>query len=129
MSARLPKPVVMFAFDRAQLLDVTGPLQILAGVNDERHSGSPAYSLTLLAERKGAVATTSGIRVVADGAWHDLPRTIDTMIVAGGDGTREAMRKNALLQAIKAAASRARRVVSVCSGSFLLAQAGLLKGR
>ena len=119
----------MFAFDGAQLLDVTGPLQILSGVNDERPAADPAYRLTLLGERKGAIVTTSGVRIVADGAWRDLPHAIDTMIVAGGDGTREALRNKSLLHAIQTAARRARRIVSVCTGAFLLAQAGLLKGK
>jgi transcriptional regulator GlxA family with amidase domain len=119
----------MFAFENAQLLDVTGPMQILAGVNDERPPENPGYRLTLLAERKGGFATTSGLQLVANGSWRDLPRAIDTMIVAGGEGTREAMRNKVLLQAIKAAVQKARRVVSVCSGAFLLARAGLLKGK
>jgi transcriptional regulator GlxA family with amidase domain len=129
MPAAQPKNVVMFAFENAQLLDVTGPMQILAGVNDERPSETPGYRLTLLAERKGAFATTSGLQLVAKGGWRDLPRAIDTMIVAGGEGTREAMRNKVLVQAINGAALKARRVVSVCSGAFLLAQAGLLKGK
>jgi transcriptional regulator GlxA family with amidase domain len=123
----LPKQVVMFAFAEAQILDVVGPLQMLSGVNDER--GTPAYRMCILAERKGEIVTTSGVKLVADGAWTDLPKTIDTMIVAGGDGTREALRNKVLLNAVRTAAKRARRIVSVCSGSFILAAAGLLKGK
>ena len=123
----LPKQIVMFAFANAQILDIVGPLQMLAGVNDARGGG--AYRLTILAERKGELATTSGIKLIADGAWGDLPKTIDTMIIAGGDGTREALRDKALLAAVRAAARKARRIVSVCSGSFVLAVAGLLKGK
>jgi transcriptional regulator GlxA family with amidase domain len=124
-----PRHVVMLAFAGAQILDVVGPLQILSGVNDERATDSPAYRLTLLGERKGAFLTTSGVRLVADGAWSDLPRAIDTLIVAGGDGVREAMRSKPLRDALKRGAARARRVVSVCSGAFLLAGAGLLKDK
>jgi transcriptional regulator GlxA family with amidase domain len=122
-----PKQIVMFAFAYVQSLDVVGPLQILAGVNDER--ATPAYRLTILAERKGEIVTTSGMKLVADGAWEDLPKNIDTMIVAGGEGTAEALRNKILLNAVRTAAKRARRVVSVCSGSFILAAAGLLKGK
>jgi transcriptional regulator GlxA family with amidase domain len=127
MAKRPPKTVVMFAFADAQVLDVVGPLQIFAGVNDERPE--PAYRLILLAEKRGVLATTSGLKLVADGAWQDLPDRIDTMIVAGGEGTRRALRDTRLLESIRMAAGRARRVVSVCSGAFLLAQAGLLKGK
>jgi transcriptional regulator GlxA family with amidase domain len=127
-SNRAPKEIVMFAFAGAQILDVIGPLQILAGVNDAKPD-EPAYRLTVLAERKGEIVTSSGLRLVADGAWQDLPRTIDTIMVAGGEGTREALRSKALLGAVRTSAKRARRVVSVCSGAFLLAAAGLLKGK
>jgi transcriptional regulator GlxA family with amidase domain len=124
-----PKEIVMLAFAGAQILDVVGPLQMLAGVNDEKPGGAPPYRLTVLAERKGEIVTSSGLRLVADGAWQDLPRTIDTLIVAGGEGTREAQRSKVLLAAVRAAAKRARRIVSVCSGAFLLAAAGLLKDK
>jgi transcriptional regulator GlxA family with amidase domain len=122
-----PKQIVMFAFAEVQILDVVGPLQILAGVNDER--AVPAYRLTILAERKGAIVTTSGMKLMADGAWDELPKTVDTMIVAGGEGTIAALRNKVLLNAVRTAAKRARRIVSVCSGSFVLAAAGLLKGK
>jgi transcriptional regulator GlxA family with amidase domain len=123
------RQIVMLAFEGAQILDVVGPMQILSAVNDESPGGAPAYRLTLLAKRKGNFGTTSGIRLVADGAWTGLPRAVDTLIVAGGDGTRAATRDEELLAAIKAGAARARRVVSVCTGAFLLAQAGLLEGK
>ena len=121
------RQIVMFAFANAQILDIVGPLQMLSGVNDA--CGGAAYRLTILAERKGELVTTSGMKLIADGAWDDLPKTIDTMIVAGGDGTREAVRNKALLAAVRTAAKKARRIVSVCSGSFVLAAAGLLKGK
>lgn len=119
----------MLAFAGAQVLDVAGPLQILAAVNDERPKARPAYRLSLLCEHAGPVATSSGLKLVADGAWQDLPRAIDTLIVAGGRGTRDVSANKALLSAIKKAAMRARRIVSVCSGAFLLAAAGILDGK
>lgn len=121
------KNVVMFAFEDAQILDVTGPMQILSGVNDEL--SRPAYRLTLLAERSGPFGTTSGLQLVADGDWRELPKTIDTMLVAGGEGTREAMRNRELLKAVTSASTRSRRIASVCSGAFILAQARLLDGK
>lgn len=124
-----PKQVVMLAFAGAQILDVVGPMQILSGVNDERPQNAAAYRLTLLAERKGMFRTSCGVGLVADGKWSELPPKIDTLIVAGGDGTREAMQNEALRAALLRGAARARRVVSVCSGAFLLAAAGLLKGK
>ncbi len=119
----------MLAFEGTQLLDVTGPLQILAAVNDERPRETPGYVLTLLAETGGAFASSSGVRLVADGAYSDLPAAIDTLLIAGGDGVRAAMRNAELRAAITAGAERARRVASVCTGAFLLADSGLLTGK
>src|SRR5690242_7557623 len=123
-----PKTVVMLAFADAQVLDVVGPLQMLAGVNDEFQKGQPAYALTVLAEKKGPFRTSGGIRVDADGSYRDLPQKIDTLMIAGGN-IRAALEDVILLEALRAAAKRARRVVSICSGAFFLASIGLLKGR
>src|SRR5215469_8391671 len=130
MSSRTrPRSVVMLAFRKAQILDVVGPLQILAGANDEREAGSPAYSLTLLAEKKGPFPTSGGVSLVADGAYAALPSEIDTLIVAGGGAVETALNDPQLLEALRKGAKRARRIVSICSGAFLLAAAGLLKNR
>ena len=104
-----------------------GPLQILAGANDE--AGSSAYSLTLLAEKKGAFRTSGGLALVAAGPFAALPSEINTLMVAGGGAVTDALEDPALIAAIKKGAKRSRRVVSICSGTFLLAAAGLLKNR
>jgi transcriptional regulator GlxA family with amidase domain len=121
-----PKQIVMLAYEGSQVLDVVGPMQILAAVNDELDG--PAYALTLLAEKAGPVATSSGLRLVADGPHTALPRTVDTLMVAGGNRAQTPS-ATAIVAALKKAAPRARRVVSICTGAFFLAAAGLLKGK
>ena len=86
-----------------------------------------AYELKIIAASAGAVASSCGATFQAGG----LPRadTIHTLIVAGGEGTDAALDCAATRRFIRACAARAQRVTSVCSGSFLLAAAGLLDGR
>lgn len=121
-----PRTVVMLGFAGAQVLDIVGPMQMLAAVNDERPK--TAYALTLLAEKKGPFRTSGGIRLDADGAYADLPKKIDTLMISGGS-IMDALRDPAMMKAVREGTKRARRVVSICSGAFFLAAAGLLKGR
>lgn len=127
------RKVMMVGFRESQILDITGPMQILSGVNDVRPTGSPAYELTLIASMAGPLRTTSGLRLFADRAFADIEEAelagLDTLMVAGGDGIRQAMGDRTLIDFIGRAGRAARRVVSICSGTFLLAEAGLATGK
>ena len=121
-----PLPVEVVAFPDVQLLDVTGPYQVLASANDA--ADAAVYAPVLVSPRPGVFASSSGLRMVAEPlSAADAP--IDTLIVAGGEGVYSASEDAALVGWIKARAACARRVASVCSGAFLLAAAGLLDGR
>jgi transcriptional regulator GlxA family with amidase domain len=74
------------------------------------------------------VTATGGLRVTPAHAWDEAP-PIDILVVPGGFGTRGLLRDEPTLTWIRAAASRASQVTSVCTGALLLAQAGLLRGR
>ena len=122
----------MLAFPDCQMLDVTGPLQMFAGVNDEL--GRQAYELVIAAPKRGPFKTSSGIGLVADLAIADVSpakcRASDTLIAAGGDpGLCRALESGEIAVLIKAAGRRGARIVSVCTGAFFLAAAGLLDGR
>lgn len=125
--------VALFAFPQAQALDLVGPHQILSGVNDELAKGQAGYAIEVFSEKAGPFALHSGLQVVADRAYADTNaltwRGLDTLLVIGGEGTGAAMRNEVMIEAIRTAAKEARRIVSVCSGAFLLAKAGLLKGK
>ncbi|NWH07375.1 MAG: GlxA family transcriptional regulator [Alphaproteobacteria bacterium] len=128
-----PRRIVMLAFDGAQILDITGPLQILSGVNDALSDGSRAYDFAILNRSARPIVTSSGMRLLSDQSFLGLPsqfwRGVDTLMVTGGEGTAQAMGDADLIGAIRDGARAARRVVSICSGAFLLAQAGLLDGK
>ncbi len=131
------RTVLIVLFDRVQSLDVTGPLEVFAGANhwpsrpdhnqaSSRGPDGPAYRIRTASLGGGPVRTTSGLRLVPD---EDLADTIepDVLIVPGGEGTRQADPE--LISWLRAHAPRARRLVSVCTGAFLLAEAGLLDRR
>ncbi|MVA57684.1 GlxA family transcriptional regulator [Agrobacterium vitis] len=119
----------ILGFENAQLLDITGPFQVFATANDElRLLGKPpAYQLRLVA-KTGQVITNSGLAL----ASQELPKAdqaIDTLMIAGGRGVNAACCDEDILAWIRTRAAHARRVCSVCSGAFLLAEVGLLDGR
>lgn len=119
--------VVIVAYPDVQSLDVTGPLEVFAVAN--RFGATPAYTTEVVTLAGGVVRTSSGLGVVADGTTAGCRGPIDTLLVAGGDGTAAAMRDPTLLGWLRGAAARSRRVASVCSGALILAAAGLLDGR
>ncbi|MEU2073652.1 GlxA family transcriptional regulator [Streptomyces sp. NPDC013489] len=121
------RPVLVVLFDGVQSLDVTGPYEVFAGAG--RASGDPdAYAIRTASPDGGPVRTHSGLRLlpdttlaeaVADGAPH-------TLVVPGGEGTRTP--DPALIDWLRVHAPAAGRLVSVCTGALLLAEAGLLDG-
>lgn len=129
---RRPRLIAVLTFDGAQSLDVTGPIEVFAAAallkKMENPSAAPPYRVEILAAQPGPVQMGSGIRLVAERGFPSVRSGIDTLIVSGGDVFAAAgdMR---LRQWLRTMAPRVRRLASVCSGSFILAEAGLLDGR
>jgi transcriptional regulator GlxA family with amidase domain len=123
----------MVAFPDVQILDVTGPLEVFGCASrmlaERRSAPHPAYGVEIVASRAGALTCSSGMRIVAERALRAVSGGIDTLLVAGGIGTAAAVRDAGLVRWVRAMAPRVRRLGSVCSGSFVLAEAGLLDGR
>jgi transcriptional regulator GlxA family with amidase domain len=121
------RTVLIVLFDRVQSLDVTGPLEVFAGARD--HQGERAYRVRTASLGGAQVRTTSGLAIVPDGDLRDEGQADppDLLIVPGGAGAR--CGDPDLVGWIRAHAPRSSRVASVCTGAFLLAEAGLLDGR
>ena len=122
--------VELLAFPGVQLLDVAGPLQVFATCNDHfaQTRGAPPYTLQVVARGAASITTSSGLALSVE----PLPppgAEVDTLIVAGGRGVAVASQDRQLLNWLRSRASCARRVASVCTGAFMLAEAGLLDGR
>lgn len=121
--------VVVVAFDGCQLLDLAGPVEVLRAAT--RLGADPPYETLIASPRGRRVRSESGVALQADRSLAELARgrkRFDTLVVVGGDGTRAARRDAQLIGDLTAVARRARRVTSVCTGSWLLAEAGLLDG-
>jgi transcriptional regulator GlxA family with amidase domain len=112
--------IVLVTFEGFQSLDLSGPAEVFTA------AGWPVRVVTT----DGApVRSSSGITVVPDGDLASVRGPIDVLMVVGGEGTPAAMRDMKLQRWLVRSARRSRRVTSVCSGAFVLAEAGLLDGR
>jgi transcriptional regulator GlxA family with amidase domain len=128
------RTVLIVLFDRLQSLDVTGPLEVFTGANrwESGRNGSPgspdgpAYRIRTASLGGAPVRTSSGLRLAPDEALNDGVAP-DVLIVPGGEGTRPA--DPDLVAWLRTHGRRASTLVSVCTGAFLLAEAGLLDRR
>src|SRR2546427_1124439 len=96
--------IVIVAFDDAQILDIAGPAEVFAMAN---RSGD-RYVIEVVAPHAGVVTTSGGIGLVADRALADSRGAIDTLVVAGGNGTAAAATDVELIRWIQRAARRSR---------------------
>jgi transcriptional regulator GlxA family with amidase domain len=118
--------VVLVAFDRLQALDLVGPAEVFSMAS---RLTAGAYSIEVVAALTSEISTSSGLHLRPDRSLAACRGAIDTLIVVGGEGVPDALAEGSIVPWTARAASRSRRVASVCNGAFLLARAGLLDGR
>ncbi len=123
--------VGILVFPEVEVLDFCEPFEVLAAARlDEgrrREEPSP-YEVVLVADGRDIVAATGGLKVVPDHDLGDCP-PLDVLVVPGGWGTRKEMANDRLLAWIAEQSGKVSPLASVCTGSLLLAKAGLLDGR
>lgn len=117
--------VVFVTFPGAQILDVTGPLEVFSTAS--RLLPSVTYGTRIVSSAGGPVLVTCGLEF-ATTAIGEVDGPVDTLVVAGGADT-DLHADDDFLSRLRGLAETSRRVTSVCSGAFLLAAAGLLDGR
>src|SRR5262245_45217342 len=126
--------VGIFLFEAVEVLDFAGPYEVFSrtrltpGVEARRSEESAPFRVFTVAERSTTVVATGGLKVVPDFDFPSAPR-IDVLLVPGGYGIRKLLDDAAIIDWIRDMAGQARWITSVCTGSLLLARAGLLAGR
>ncbi len=110
--------VAILLFNGVEIIDYAGPWEVF---------GTAGFQVHTVAEKSEPVTMVFGQKVIADYTFENSPKA-DILLVPGG-GVSEAMDNPLLIQWIQAAAKEAGHVMSVCTGAFLLAKAGLLAGQ
>jgi cyclohexyl-isocyanide hydratase len=112
--------VGMLIFPRLTQLDMTGPYEVLARL--------PDTTVDLVARTRAPVTTDRGMQIVPTTTYAECP-PLDVVMVPGGPGQQDLMEDEAALAFLRAQAKGARFITSVCTGSLVLAAAGLLEGK
>lgn len=110
----------MLIFPRLTQLDMTGPYEVLARL--------PNTKVDLVAASLDPVSTDRGMQIVPTVTYETCP-PLDVIMVPGGPGQQDLMEDEAVLSFLRTQAVSAKFVTSVCTGSLVLAAAGLLKGK
>lgn len=128
--------IVFVVFPDFQHLDLSGPHEVFSEANTvvvgdgaRAETESAPYVIDVVTARPGQVPASSGLVTLVETALDESGASIDTLVVVGGSGVRAAVNDESLVTWIRSTSAQTRRTVSVCSGAFLLAEAGVLAGR
>ena len=118
--------VAILMFDDVEVLDFAGPFEVFSVTSELNKSNRP-FAVSTVAEYPSAINARNGLSINPDCTIFNCPPP-DILIVPGGLGTRKLIDNLAVINWIKDCAQTVELVLSVCTGSLLLAKAGLLEG-
>ena len=122
--------VAILLFDGVEELDWAGPWEVLTmWAALARRRDEAAVTVHLVGGTSGPIRCAKGARLLADLTWDELEGTPDIVVVPGGRGTRQLVEDAALLARLRSLHENGALLASVCTGSLLLAAAGLLEHR
>jgi transcriptional regulator GlxA family with amidase domain len=114
-------------FDGTEELDWAGPWEVLSYWS-KRHPEDEIEVFTVARDNSRPIVCAKGLRVLADHSWQSAPE-IDVLVYPGGQGTSALIGDEEVRAWVRSVHERAHLTTSVCTGAFILADAGLLKGR
>ena len=120
----MPITLGLFLFEDVEELDFAGPWEVFAAAASELDD----LQVTTIAQEEGPITCAKGLRVLPEHSFESAPK-LDVLLVPGGIGTRTQAKNEAALQWISRTAEDCRYVTSVCTGAYLLAQAGPARGK
>ena len=119
--------VAILAPPGVQMLDVTGPSDVFSEANGQ--SGHAHYQIEVVGYGAGPVQGSSGLRLLADRSIADPIEPVDILLIAGSPLIQQSPIPDDVLTWVRQTAEHSARYGSVCSGAFVLAETGLLRGR
>ncbi len=130
--------IAMLVYQDCLMIDAVGPIEVFNFANCALQLmgritlSETVYKVSIVAEKRGAVKTSSGVSLVADTGYEDPNDDIDTLMVAGAthvsyleSAKQDTKMRNWLIQMMP----KVRRMASICTGALILAECGLLNGR
>lgn len=121
-----PRKIAIMIFDDAELLDFAGPFEVFS-VSNDMQTGDPLFEVYTVAAKDGPINARNGLSVNPTYTLATCPKP-DIFLIPGGRGVRAELDNAVAIDWITSQASDAELVLSVCTGAWMLAQAGLLKG-
>ncbi|MGC1404899.1 MAG: DJ-1/PfpI family protein [Thermodesulfobacteriota bacterium] len=125
------KQVGILVFKDVEVLDFCGPFEVFSATrldDDKRREEPSPFNVFLVAEKKGPVVASGGLKVLPDYDFQDCPE-VNILVVPGGWGSRREMNNARLLKWIIDRSRQLEIMASVCTGALILGRAGLLEGR